>query len=105
MKRVSLLLAALVLAGCGSNKTSSYTTTPPTTDGTTTRAAGAETTSFLVYLVDPGDGKLYADERTVPKTEAVAAAALKSLASSPNSSVPGGLTATIDNGDATVSGA
>jgi hypothetical protein len=99
------LVAVVVLlaAGCGAKKTSLQTSVPATT--TTTTAPAQETTSFLVYLVDPGDGKLYADERTVPKTEAVAGAALKSLASSPNSSVPGGLAVSIANGDATVSGA
>jgi immunoglobulin-like protein involved in spore germination len=102
----ALLLSALLLAGCGGHTTSSYTTTPPTTGVVTTvPATPQDTTSFLVFLVDPADGKLYADVRSVPKTDAVAAAALKALASSPHTTVPGGLDVSLANGDATVSGA
>jgi germination protein M len=105
MKAFLLVLLVLVAAGCGSSTTASSGSTsaqPPTTT-----TAPAETTSFLVYLVDPSDGKLYAAGRTVPRTEAVATAALDALAAAPDTTVPPKLTVTIANGDAsaTVAGA
>jgi len=100
-----VVAAALLLAGCG-GKSASVTepqTTAATTAPATTGAAG--TTSFLVYTLDPADGKLLVARATVPKTEAVATAALHELAGYPHSDVPAGLTVSIANGDATVSGA
>jgi hypothetical protein len=90
---------AVVLAGCGSSNTASSGSTsaqPPTTT-----TAPAETTSFRLYLVDPSDGKLYAAGRTVPKTQAVASAALGALATAPDTTVPPNLTVTIASADAT----
>jgi germination protein M len=102
VKRLALLLV-LVAAGCGGSTSTSATGSTSAQPPTTTTAP-SETTSFRVYLVDPSDGKLYAAGRTVPKTEAVATAALNALAAAPDTNVPSNLTVTIANGDATVAG-
>ena len=103
MKRALPVLAAVALlsAGCGGSKTAATT-------GTTTvpPPARAATTSLeLFFLAD--DGKLVADRRGVPATQAVATAALHELASAPagtTTQVPEGLAVSIANGDAHVSG-
>ena len=100
-----LVAVALLVAGCGGKNVSSTAPTATTTPTTTT--APAERTSFLVYTIDPADGKLVATSVSVPKTEAVASMALTTLAGIPGakSDVPAGLHVTIANGAATVSGA
>lgn len=87
MKTVATLGATLALlaAGCGGGQ-SAYET--PTTTGTptvpaTTTTAPAETTSFRVYVVR-GE-RLGVARRTVPKTQAVATAALGALLDGPTS--------------------
>ncbi|MHB8643844.1 MAG: Gmad2 immunoglobulin-like domain-containing protein [Gaiellaceae bacterium] len=103
MKALLLVPLVLILAACG-GKNSSYQTSPPTTAPTTTTAP-AQATTFRVYLVDPGDGKLSVAARTVPATQAVASAALTALAAAPDTTVPPKLTVKIANGEATVAGA
>ena len=105
MRRALLLVAAVVVAGCGSNASTSYDTTQPTTTSAPTTTTSPEMTSFLIYLVDPDDGKLFAAGRSVPKTQAVARAALEALAEANDSQVPAGLSVAIANGEASVSGA
>ncbi len=107
MRCALLLVAAVVVAGCGSNASTSYDTTQPTTTSAPTTTTSPETTSLLIYLVDPDDGKLSVADRSVPKTQAVARAALEALAEANDSQVPAGLSVAIAiaNGEASVSGA
>jgi hypothetical protein len=107
MRKVLLLAwLALLGAGCGQSNTSAQSDV--TTHGTTMSTVISDTPepmSLLVYDLDPNDGKLVAASVLVPKTTAVAAAALKELADQPASDVPADLHVTIDNGDAKVTGA
>ena len=109
VKRASLVLvAALVLAGCGSSKHASGTTTagtqttpPATTGGTTTQS---QPQFVELYLLDPTDLKLYASRAEIEPTQAVGAAALEALAVGPDTEVPPNLSVTIVDGKAHVSG-
>jgi Immunoglobulin-like domain of bacterial spore germination len=108
MRLVPLLaLVALLVVACGGNKTAATlsTTTESHTTSTTISMPAEPTTTFLLYTLDPADGKLLAARGIVPHTDAVAAAALHELANYPHSDVPGGLSVTIENGDAKVTGA
>lgn len=73
------LIALLALAGCGGNGSGSYggTTTTETTTTTAPETATPETTSLRVYVLL--DGKVQPVARGVPKTQAVARAALEQL--------------------------
>ena len=77
----------LALGGCGGGggygSTSSTSTTTETTPTTTTTTA-AETTELRVYLLQ--DGKVQPVAREVPKTQAVARAALDELVKGPSTS-------------------
>jgi Immunoglobulin-like domain of bacterial spore germination/Sporulation and spore germination len=111
MKRLLLIAAlGLVAAGCGGGSTKveqtpATTTQPPTTVATTTPA---ETRMSLpLYFLAP-DGKLVADSRSVPASQAYLAALLHELTSAPASTtthVPERLLLTIAGGRAKVSGA
>ena len=73
MMRIRVLLAlglGLLVAGCGSSGTETASTLPTTT-------AAAPQMALTVYRVQ--DGALHATEEQVPKTQAVAGAALKAL--------------------------
>jgi hypothetical protein len=73
MMRIRVLLAlglGLLVAGCGSSGTETTSTLPTTT-------APAPQMALTVYRVE--DGALQATEEQVPKTQAVAGAALKAL--------------------------
>ena len=107
MKRALPVLAAVALlaVGCGGSKTSATTDTATAPPPPTTPARAATTSLELFFLAD--DGKLVADRRDVPATQAVATAALRELASAPagaTTQVPEALTVSIANGDAHVSG-
>jgi len=84
----SLIGLLLLLAACGDNGSSSTTgatETTSTTSATTTTTTGAttdtETTKLRVYFML--DGHVQPVTREVPKTQAVAAAALKALRAGP----------------------
>ncbi len=84
MRRGSVLVALLVLAGCGSTDESSpasKTSGPATTEAPTT-AAAQETRELLVYFVR-GE-KMGVVRRTVGETEGVGAAAVRALLAGPS---------------------
>jgi len=110
MRRALLLLALLapIGAGCGTTtKTVTVTTTVPSTT-----APQQQTTALRVYFLK--DGKVQPVAREVPRTQAVAAAALAELAKGPTeverrdlslaSAVQDSGSVTIENGVAHVSG-
>jgi germination protein M len=79
--RLSPMVAALVLAGCGGGEggggaTVTVTTTPTTSTGP------AETTALRVYFLK--NGRVQPVLRKVPKTQAVVTAALKELLAGPS---------------------
>jgi immunoglobulin-like protein involved in spore germination/sporulation and spore germination protein len=88
----SLIVLALGLAGCGGDdgETTTFdtdttiTTTDETTTTTTTTTTSEETTKLRVYFLL--DGKVQPVAREVPKTVAVARAALDELAEGPTKS-------------------
>ncbi len=85
----SLIVLALGLAGCGGDdgETTTFdtdTTITTTHETTTTATTTEETTSLRVYLLL--DGKVQPVAREVPKTVAVARAALDELAKGPTTS-------------------
>jgi hypothetical protein len=97
------LAAAVLLAGCGGDDLSRGTTdSPPAT--TTQVGTPNEQRTIVLYLIDPGDHKLYAAGREIDATPAVGAEALRLLAEDPDSEVPPNLSLTIENGDAKVTG-
>jgi Immunoglobulin-like domain of bacterial spore germination/Sporulation and spore germination len=83
---LSLIALALGLAGCGGDGEPTTTTfdtdTTFTTTTTTTETTPEETTRLRVYFLL--DGKVQAVAREVPKTQAVASAALEQLRAGPN---------------------
>ena len=82
MRRLApLVLLGVVVAGCGGTKTVTVTTTSTVTRTVTTTPA--ETTALRVYFLR--DGKVAPVARDVPKTEAVARAALDELLAGPTS--------------------
>lgn len=97
----------MLLAGCGGSK---HASPPPATTGTTTTVPPPATTtqttpqSVELYLLDPGDQKLYAVRHEIEPTQAVGTAALQALAEGPDTEVPPNLSLTIANGDAHVTG-
>jgi immunoglobulin-like protein involved in spore germination/sporulation and spore germination protein len=101
----AVAVAGFALAGCGGEKQSTSTTSPPATTETTTETSTTVTTTpvptiaLRVYFLQ--QGKVATARRTVPKTSAVAGAALTELAAGPNdaersvgltTAVPGGAT-------------
>ena len=117
----ALAVAVLVAAGCG-GETNSFPTTqppptpppppPPTTAPTTTATEPTDGIALLVYFL--GNGKIATSTRMVPKTTAVATAALNELLEGPDgfeqasgytSAIPAGTTfsnLTIENGVASL---
>ena len=95
----SLIVLALGIAGCGSdgNETTTFdtdTTVTTTHETNTTSTTAEETTKLRVYFLL--DGKVQPVAREVPKTVAVARAALDELADGPNTSEEGiGLTSDV----------
>jgi germination protein M len=94
MRRVALVLMAVLAAGCGSSEEAAGpvvtptppppTTTAPAQTATTappTETAPAGETAVSVYFLR--DGQIAAARRTVPRTQAVARAALDALAAGP----------------------
>jgi germination protein M len=94
MRRLALLVTLLLAAGCGSaEEASGPAATPPPPPPTTTEAVPTTTvpppppavpageTNVSVYFLR--DGQIAAARRTVPKTQAVARAALEQLAAGP----------------------
>jgi Immunoglobulin-like domain of bacterial spore germination/Sporulation and spore germination len=94
MRRLALLVTVVLAAGCGSaEETSGPEATTPPPPPTTTEAVPTTTapppppavpageTSVSVYFLR--DGQIAAARRTVPKTQAVARAALEQLAAGP----------------------
>jgi hypothetical protein len=75
------LLLALAAGGCGGDGENGSTTTTAATTPPATTTAPAETTALRVYFLR--DGKVAAVGRTVPSTQAVAAAALAQLSAGP----------------------
>jgi hypothetical protein len=93
-----LVLIAVLLAGCGGQKTgasSTPSTSPATTSSPTTTQSSA--VALTVYRVH--DGVLRAENVAVPATTAVATAALHALGVDAGVTVAGG-TATVDAPDA-----
>jgi hypothetical protein len=110
---LSLIALAVGLAACGGDgSTTTETTTETTTTTGTTSTEPGETTKLRVYFLL--DGKVQPVAREVPKTQAVAQAALDELAAGANASEGElGLTSdasfdisgvAVDNGVAKVSG-
>ena len=79
---IGLLLLLAACGGNGSSTTSGATETTSTTSATTTTEP--ETTALRVYYLL--DGKVQPVAREVPKTQAVARAALDELADGPTAS-------------------
>lgn len=109
MKRACLLVAAVLLAGCGGNKSSQPAPTSPGTSaetgtGTSGTNEGQAQQVLDLYFVDPSDGKLFATQTQIEPTRAVGAAALQALSQDPDSEVPPNLSVSIDHGAATVTG-
>jgi hypothetical protein len=78
---VAIVVGALVLAGCGGGGTETVTVTKTvTTTRTDTTPLPGETTVRVYFL---RDGKVAATARTVPRTRAVATAALAQLSRGP----------------------
>ncbi len=103
----ALAVVALLAAGCGGSTTSVTTGVATAPSAATTGPQVATTLSLeLFFLAD--DGKLVAERREVPSTQAVAAVALHELATAPTgkmTDVPDALSVSIANGDANVIGA
>ncbi len=93
MKRIALALVLVVgLAGCGGANTANQTTT-----GAQATTTGADTTSLRVYFLR--DEKVGPVRRGVPRTQAVAAAAMQELLKGPLQAETGiGLTTAIPAG-------
>jgi germination protein M len=107
VRRALLLVAVLVVAGCGSSKgavTVTTTVTTGTSTTATTTTAPEKQQSVLLYFLDPSDQKLYALRQEIEPTQAVGAAALRALTQNPDTEVPPNLSLTIANGKAHVSG-
>jgi hypothetical protein len=93
------LIALLALAGCGGGGNGHGTTASTETTATTetTETTAPETTSLRVYFLL--DGKVQPVVRDVPKTQAVARAALEQLLAGPTASERElGLTTGLDKG-------
>ena len=105
MKRAAILLAALLLAGCGSTTTKTVTVVAPTTP--TTTGTGASSMTAVAYFYR--DGKLAPVAVHVPGSTAVATAALRALWAGPPAGYTTALTPSlplpalaVDHGTATV---
>jgi germination protein M len=80
-RTVAIVVGALALAGCGGGGTETVTVTKTvTTTRTDTTPLPGETTVRVYFL---RDGKVAASGRTIPRTRAVAAAALRDLFTGP----------------------
>jgi hypothetical protein len=95
---VAIVVGALVLAGCGGGGTETVTVTKTvTTTRTDTTPLPGETTVRVYFL---RDGKVAAVGRTIPRTRAVAAAALEALLDGPTQDERAlGLTSALSKGE------